>query len=70
MDPFRKTGRANTGGASKIPDVNSLPCPSREDLDRGPHELQTTSERGNPVTRCVWCRVPWATLDARLRATV
>lgn len=51
----------------KVPSVETLPCPSREDVDGGNHRLLTEMRGQNAVTSCVWCRTSWAALDQELR---
>ena len=53
-------GRTTTG-AAKVPEVESLPCPSG-----GLHRLANTRAG---VTRCLGCRETWAALDAAVRAS-
>lgn len=60
-----KTGAGRAGGrATRVPDVETLPCPERP----GPHWLRNSAQRGGLVTACVGCGLSWSELDAQARA--
>lgn len=56
-----KVGKKGQMAPTKIPDVETVPCPKRSDAA---HVIENSA---TGVSRCIWCKGTWADLDGQIR---